>query len=125
MMPDHVFIVHQSPLLNFPPILILCSAYTLNMTSQRWLTDADFSEGSQSGSIWTHFLVVIVPDNLKFTNNATLWITGGNTGSMPHQGDEDITVCASLATNTGMITGSLFQVTNTTLFPQFVFDVCI
>jgi PhoPQ-activated pathogenicity-related protein len=93
-------------------LLALCMyvAYTLNMTSQRWLTDADFSPSSSSGSIWYHFLVVIIPDNLKYTRNATMWVTGGSTGSIPHQGDEDIVVSAALATSTGIITGALFQV---------------
>lgn len=81
------------------------------MTSQRWLTDADFSEGSQSGSIWWHYLVVIVPDNLQYTRNATIWITGGSQGSSaPHAGDEDVVVSAALATSTGVVTGVLFQV---------------
>jgi hypothetical protein len=81
------------------------------MTSQRWLTDADFSAGSQSGSIWWHYLVVIVPDNLKYTRNATMWVTGWSQGdSAPHAGDEDIVVSAALATNLGCVMGALFQV---------------
>uniref|UniRef100_A0A7S3H7N8 Uncharacterized protein n=1 Tax=Spumella elongata TaxID=89044 RepID=A0A7S3H7N8_9STRA len=88
-------------------------AYTLNMTSQRWLTDADFSEGSQSGSIWWHYLVVIVPDNVQFTRNATIWITGGNMGnSAPHSRQEDVIVSAALATTLGTITGILYQIPN-------------
>ena len=35
------------------------TGYTLNMTSQKWLTDEDFSETSDSGSIWWHYLVSI------------------------------------------------------------------
>lgn len=60
------------------------------MTSQRWLTDADFSPESESGSIWWHYLVVIVPDEVKYTRNATLWITGGGMGSSVGQHDEVI-----------------------------------
>ena len=83
------------------------------MTSQKWLTDADFSEGSQSGSIWWHYLVVIVPDELKYTRNATMYITGGSmSSSAPHGGDEDIVVAAALATSTGVATGVLFQIPN-------------
>ncbi len=81
------------------------------MTSQRWLTDADFSESSQSKSIWWHYLVVIVPDEVKWNRNASLWITGGNQGNGPPSADsEDIVVSAALATSTGLITGALFQV---------------
>jgi hypothetical protein len=36
------------------------TGYVLNMTSQRWLTDADFSPSSDAKSIWWHMLVVRV-----------------------------------------------------------------
>ena len=41
------------------------TGYTLNMTSQQWLTEVDFSVGSQAGSVWWHYLVVIVPDDVR------------------------------------------------------------
>lgn len=89
------------------------TAYTLNMTSLKWLTDADFSADSQSKSIWWHYLVVIVPDEIKFTRNASMWITGGNQGNGPPSKDsEDIIVSAALATSTGLVTGALFQIPN-------------
>jgi hypothetical protein len=80
------------------------------MTSQRWLTDAEFSAGSEAGSIWWHYLVVIVPENLKYTHNATMWITGMGQNSIPDQGVEDVILSAALATNLGVVTGVLFQV---------------
>lgn len=80
------------------------------MTSQRWLTDADFSANSQSGSIWWHYLVVIVPENIQYTRNATIWITGCDMNHIPTQHDEDVALSAALATNTGLVTGVLFQV---------------
>jgi PhoPQ-activated pathogenicity-related protein len=82
------------------------------MTSQRWLTDADFSEGSEGGSVWWHYLVVIVPDNLKYTNNGTMWITGCGMNFVPDRSDEDVVLSAALATNLGMVTGVLFQIPN-------------
>ncbi len=33
------------------------TGYVLNMTSQRWLTDKDFAENSDTKSIWWHYLV--------------------------------------------------------------------
>ena len=48
----------------------------LNVTSQQWLTPEDFSNTSSSGSIWYHILVVIVPDEVKYKNNASMYITG-------------------------------------------------
>jgi hypothetical protein len=86
------------------------AAYVLNMTSQRWLTDSEFSEGSQSGSIWWHYLVVIVPENVKYTRNGTLWITGYSMSTIPDEHNEDVIYTAALATNVGIVTGILFQV---------------
>lgn len=81
------------------------------MTSQRWLTDADFAPNSDVKSLWWHYLVVIVPDEIKYAHDAALWITGGsNTGGPPSTKDEDIIVSAALAVTTGTITGALFQV---------------
>jgi hypothetical protein len=88
------------------------TGYTLNMTSQRWLTDADFAPSSDAKSIWWHILVVIVPDQIKWNANATMWITGGGMGSMPNSEDEDVILSASLAMGTGTICGTLFQIPN-------------
>ena len=88
------------------------TGYTLNMTSQRWLSDADFSADSESGSIWWHMLVVIVPDNVRFTRNASIWITGWDMNGVPKAEDEDIVLAAALAMGTGTITGALFQIPN-------------
>eukprot|EP00604_Paraphysomonas_vestita_P002311 CAMPEP_0174818522 /NCGR_PEP_ID=MMETSP1107-20130205/1209_1 /TAXON_ID=36770 /ORGANISM="Paraphysomonas vestita, Strain GFlagA" /LENGTH=486 /DNA_ID=CAMNT_0016030461 /DNA_START=205 /DNA_END=1665 /DNA_ORIENTATION=- len=83
------------------------------MTSQRWLTDADFSESSDAGSIWWHWMVVIVPDEIKFTRNASMWITGGGMSSNPPTADsEDILVSAALACSVGTVTTVLFQIPN-------------
>ena len=83
------------------------------MTSQRWLTDAEFTADSQAHSLWWHYLVVIVPDRIVHTTNGTLWITGGSQGSgLPSARDEDIVLSAALATSVGCITGVLFQIPN-------------
>jgi PhoPQ-activated pathogenicity-related protein len=87
------------------------TGHVLNMTSQKWLTDADFSPSSDSKSIWWHYLVVIVPDEVAYQFNASLWITGGSvTSSPPKSTDEDIIVSAALATSTKMVVGALFQI---------------
>lgn len=88
------------------------TGYTLNMTSQRWLTDADFAESSEAKSIWWHILVVIVPDNVVWKRNASMWITGWSMGGMPTAEDEDIVLAAALAMGIGSVTGALFQIPN-------------
>jgi len=89
------------------------TAYTLNMTSQAWLTPADFSNTSVSGSIWWHIMVVIVPDEIKYKNNGSLYITGGSMGdSLPDKKNEDIMVATALASGSGVITAALFQIPN-------------
>jgi len=82
--------------------------YVLNMTSQQWL-----DESIVSRSIWWHMLVVIVPDQINYEANGTLWITGGsNENPMPSSTDEDILLSAELAMGIGAVTGALFQVPN-------------
>jgi PhoPQ-activated pathogenicity-related protein len=84
-------------------------AYLLNMTSQQWLTTADVDR-----SIWTHQLLVVVPTVVRFTDTAALWITGGDNDnpSAPGNYDEDVLVCASLATSAGTVCSVLYQVPN-------------
>jgi PhoPQ-activated pathogenicity-related protein len=89
------------------------TSYTLNVTSQKWLDDADYSPNSEGKSIWWHMMVVIVPNDIKWSNNATLWITGHGMGYRPTSNkDEDIALAASLAMGTGTVTGVLFQIPN-------------
>lgn len=86
-----------------------CSGYVLNLTSQQWLDTTKVDR-----SIWTHQLVVIVPNTLKYTTSAGLYITGGGNDnpSVPSTFDEDILVSAVLAVNNGIICATLFQVPN-------------
>lgn len=84
------------------------TGYMVNMTSQQWLTPEDVTL-----SVWTHILCVIVPSNVNYEHNATLWVTGwSNTSPLPTAHDEDIVVSAALAMGTGTITGALFQIPN-------------
>eukprot|EP00605_Chrysophyceae_sp_TOSAG23-4_P002816 GSChrysophyteH1.ASY1.ANO1.3101.1 assembled CDS len=93
------------------------TGYTLNVTSQEWLTPSDFSSNSTSGSLWYHILVVIVPDKVEYKNNGSMYITGwgqpnADGSDLPTSKDEDIRVAAALAVSTGVITGCLFQIPN-------------
>ena len=88
--------------------------FLLNMTSQRWLTPADFI--GPVGHVWTHQLLVVVPDGVvDYPDAAALWITGGgNDGppSPPSPDDEDVLVCASLAVTVGTVCSVLYQIPN-------------
>ena len=88
--------------------------YLLNMTSQRWLDPSQFA--GSIGNVWTHQLLVIVPDQLIYKDAAALWITGGgNDGapnSLPSPDDEDVLVCASLAVTVGQVCAVLYQIPN-------------
>lgn len=57
-------------------------------------------------------LVVIIPSEVKYTTNATMYITGGNMGGPPDEKSEDIVLAASLAMGIGTVTGALFQIPN-------------
>jgi len=89
------------------------TGHVLNVTSQKWLNDEDYSPSSEGKSIWWHMMVVIVPNEIKFYNNATVWITGHGMGYRPTDPmDEDIALAASLAMGIGTVTGVLFQIPN-------------
>ncbi len=93
------------------------TGYVLNVTSQAWLTPQDFSANSPSGSIWYHILVVVVPEKVEWTRNATMYITGSTMpnadgSNIPDTSSEDIRIGAALATSSNIITGILFQIPN-------------
>jgi PhoPQ-activated pathogenicity-related protein len=87
------------------------TGYLLNLTSGAWLTPADSNR-----YIWTHQLLVVVPTNVTtdFLDSAALWITGGdnNNPGNPSAYDEDVLVCASLATSTGTVCSVVYQCPN-------------
>ena len=87
----------------------------LNMTSQCWLTPADFT--SVIGHVWTHSVLVVTPDRgVAYPDAAALWITGGGNDGAPNQlpstDDEDVLVCAALATTVGTVCSVLYQIPN-------------
>eukprot|EP00055_Hartaetosiga_balthica_P018470 m.134444 g.134444 ORF g.134444 m.134444 type:complete len:504 (+) comp9605_c0_seq1:141-1652(+) len=87
------------------------TGYVLNMTSQRWLTDADTPQ-----SIWWHYQVIIMPDVVDYGGRAFLYITGGdNSDSVPHSG-EDIDLCAAVALTTNTPCSVLFQIPNEPIY---------
>jgi PhoPQ-activated pathogenicity-related protein len=83
--------------------------YVLNVTSQTWL-----SEDEVSISVWTHNLAIIVPDDLRVTDQALMYMTGwDNDGdNTPSPTSEDIILASTLATKTHVIAASMFQIPN-------------
>ena len=72
------------------------TGYILNMTSQQWLTYNDVSR-----SIWWHYLVVVVPDEIKHPTVGGVWVTGGhNTDGYPDLNSEDMELTVTLALST-------------------------
>jgi PhoPQ-activated pathogenicity-related protein len=52
--------------------------YSINMTSQKWLTEND-----SNSSIWYHTLNIAVPDVLKVKDTAFFYIANGNNNNDP------------------------------------------
>jgi hypothetical protein len=89
------------------------TAYILNLTSQRWLTDQHSDR-----SVWWHQLAVAVPQttNEAALHTGWLWITGGhneNDGSQTFDtSDSEFQIATQLALATGTIGSVLKQVPN-------------
>jgi PhoPQ-activated pathogenicity-related protein len=93
--------------------------YILNMTSQTWLTPADWHHENPSPNVWWHWMLVIVPNELVSKYPTSLmWVTGGsNRDSPPHDPeDEDVVVTATLACNLGLIATALYQIPNQPIY---------
>jgi PhoPQ-activated pathogenicity-related protein len=83
-------------------------AHVLELTSQAWLTDAEIDR-----SVWTHWLVVIRPDEVK-TQTALLYITGGaNSDPAPAEVPEP---WARMAMETRSVVAILGMVPNQPLY---------
>eukprot|EP01138_Halocafeteria_seosinensis_P003622 gb/GECG01003701.1/.p1 GENE.gb/GECG01003701.1/~~gb/GECG01003701.1/.p1 ORF type:complete len:514 (+),score=57.00 gb/GECG01003701.1/:1-1542(+) len=89
------------------------TGYVLNVTSQKWMTIND-----SSSPIWTHQLLIVVPDNLNKQGSTgktgMIYMTGGHNGNpgKPDNWGEDALFAASVATRTGTLAGTLFQIPN-------------
>eukprot|EP01006_Ploeotia_vitrea_P032144 TRINITY_DN64410_c0_g1_i2.p1 TRINITY_DN64410_c0_g1~~TRINITY_DN64410_c0_g1_i2.p1 ORF type:complete len:539 (-),score=306.55 TRINITY_DN64410_c0_g1_i2:238-1854(-) len=82
--------------------------YVLNVTSQTWLTEAETNH-----PVWSHQLVVIVPEVVEHTNMGAIYATGGhNKPGIPSNKSEDVLVAAILGCMTQSIVGTLFQIPN-------------
>ena len=86
------------------------SGYTVhlyNLTSQKWQTDADIDR-----SVWTHSLVMIVPDIVN-TKTGLLFVGGeDNTDPLPDGSDPTVQIITQLALASQSIVSAVFQVPN-------------
>lgn len=86
------------------------TAFVLNMTSQTWLTAKDSSQ-----PVWWHYLTIMVPDTVLYSDSAFLYITGGsNRDHTPPDPlkDEEAILLSKAVVKTGMVGGVLRQVPN-------------
>lgn len=94
------------------------TGYVLNVTSLRWM-NASEAHGP-NGDIWTHQVIVIVPKELKNTNVAFSWPTGG-CNEHPDQPpsailDYDILIADEIAHNSKSIGVAIKQIPNCPLY---------
>ncbi|XP_059147517.1 autocrine proliferation repressor protein A-like [Physella acuta] len=82
--------------------------YILNMTSQKWLTEAVTTK-----PIWWHYVSVIVPLSLKFKDTAFLFIDGGdNTDKLPSMEDQSLSGFTAMSVSTGAVCAVIGQIPN-------------
>jgi len=85
--------------------------YTLNVTSQTWLTPEDFV--GTNGYLWQHQVTCIVPTLLEHFGVAGIYVTGGSQEQTPPGlSSEDVEVATVLALESNTVVCSLFQVPN-------------
>ena len=77
--------------------------YTLEMTSQRWLTTAEVDRPE-----WRHWLVILKPERVT-TSTGLLFIDGGSNGGNPPAPDP---LLAAFANETGAVVAELRMVPN-------------
>ena len=92
------------------PLLGSYTVYTLNVTSQEWLTEAEVG----SCGLWQHAVAVVVPHNLdKSIDTALIWPTNGdNPPKVPTDKDFNMVLVTTLAVLTKSVVVSLFQCPN-------------
>ena len=92
------------------------TAYSLNVTSLKWLDDSVYTiKGDLGNGTWSHQVLVIVPYNLLHTNMSVFYGTGGcneNAGGVHGADDSDEFVLDALAHEARLITVVGYQMPN-------------
>lgn len=85
------------------------TAYLLTMSSQSWPV---------TGTVWTHLMAIVVPDNVS-TQTGMLILGGGNNMEPPDPGSSEIVVAAKVAVITKSVVTVVAQIPNQPLlFPD-------
>ena len=83
------------------------TAHVYQLTSQQWLTGNEIDR-----SIWTHNLVMIIPDTVA-TQTALLYVGGAdNTDPLPDASNPTVQIITQLALGSQSIVSAVFQVPN-------------
>lgn len=83
------------------------TAHVYQLTSQQWLTDTEIDR-----SIWTHNLVMIIPDTVA-TQTGLLYVGGAdNTDPLPDASSPTVQIITQLALGSQSIVSAVFQVPN-------------
>ena len=95
------------------------TAQAVNLTSQAWLTEADWgAEWGGKDAQWWHVMYIITPSVVTHADWRSLYITGlNNKDPIPSATGEDLAITAALAMSTGQVYVTLFQVPN---FPIYL-----
>ncbi|KAJ8037101.1 Autocrine proliferation repressor protein A [Holothuria leucospilota] len=56
----------------------ISTSFVINMTSQKWMT-----ENVTSQHIWWHYMIITIPDKIKYENVGFLYVTGGSNRNSP------------------------------------------
>ena len=92
------------------------TGYVLNVTSQAWKEGeawVQHSDGFKT-SIWSHQMMIIVPNDLKIRNKAVIYNTGAcnEHPGTPKGTDEEPLAMNAVSSQIGVITVALFQIPN-------------
>lgn len=83
------------------------TAHLYSLTSQKWLSLSDVDR-----PVWTHSLVMIVPDTVSSATGLLFVGEGKNTDSLPDATDQTVQIITQLALGSRSIVSAIYQVPN-------------
>ena len=83
------------------------TAHLYKMTSQKWLSTAEIDN-----PVWTHSLVMVIPNTVNSETGLLFVGEGKNTDSFPDATDQTVQVITQLALGSQSIVGAVYQTPN-------------